>query len=94
MEIPGDVGCGRGALATAARRAVRGTCAAGLAARGQVAAALGPGVGDDGFLFELQSECLLEQGLTPELLEATLPIVIEQASSVLHEKLTFGALVF
>ena len=65
-----------------------------LHAAKHVAAALGPGVGDDGFLFELQSECLLEQGLTPELLEATLPIVIEQASSVLHEKLTFGALVF
>lgn len=64
-----------------------------LHAAKHVAAALGPGVGEDGFLFELQSDCLCEHGFTPELLEATLPIVVEQASNMLQEKLTVGALV-
>src|SRR5690606_36599077 len=39
-----------------------------------LAATLGPGVGEDGFLFELNAPLLAEWGFTPEMLEAALPV--------------------
>jgi HD-like signal output (HDOD) protein len=56
-----------------------------------VATSFGPGVGEEGFLFSLDEELLLEWGFTPELLQETLPVVHERAAARLREKLTHGA---
>lgn len=56
-----------------------------------VATSFGPGVAEDGFLFELNTAFLLEWGFTPELLQETMSIVHERARSRLQEKLTHGA---
>jgi HD-like signal output (HDOD) protein len=56
-----------------------------------VATSFGPGVSEDGFLFELNTEFLLEWGFTPELLQETMAIVHERARTRLQEKLTHGA---
>ncbi len=56
-----------------------------------VATSFGPGVTEDGFLFELNTPFLLEWGFTPELLQETMSIVHERASARLQEKLTQGA---
>ena len=56
-----------------------------------VATSFGPGVAEDGFLFELNTPFLLEWGFTPELLHETMSIVHERARSRLQEKLTHGA---
>ena len=59
-----------------------------------VAAAIGVGIAEDGFLFDLNSELLLEWGFTPTVLEAALPEVVERASKLLQERLTHGSLSF
>lgn len=59
-----------------------------------VATSFGPGVAEDGFLFELNTAFLLEWGFTPELLEETMAIVHERAKLRLKDKLTHGALTF
>ncbi len=56
-----------------------------------VATSFGPGVGEEGFMFSLNEDLLLEWGFTPELLLETMPIVHERASARLREKLTHGA---
>lgn len=56
-----------------------------------IATSFGPGVGEEGFLFELNQEFLLEWGFTPELLQETMPIVHERAAARLKDKLTQGA---
>ncbi len=56
-----------------------------------IATSFGPGVGEEGFLFELNQEFLLEWGFTPELLQETMPIVHERAAARLKDKLTVGA---
>jgi HD-like signal output (HDOD) protein len=56
-----------------------------------VATSFGPGVAEDGFLFELNSAFLVEWGFTPELLQETMAIVHERAKSRLQDKLTHGA---
>lgn len=56
-----------------------------------IATSFGPGVGEDGFLFELNEEFLLEWGFTPELLQETMPVVHERASTRLRDKLSQGA---
>jgi HD-like signal output (HDOD) protein len=56
-----------------------------------VATSFGPGVAEDGFLFELNSQFLLDWGFTPELLQETMAIVHERAKSRLQDKLTHGA---
>lgn len=55
-----------------------------------VATSFGPGVAEDGFLFELNTPFLLEWGFTPELLQETMSIVHERARARLQEKLTHG----
>lgn len=55
-----------------------------------IATSFGPGVSEDGFLFELNSPLLLEWGFTPELLQETMAIVHERAKQRLHERLTHG----
>ncbi len=57
-----------------------------------IATSFGPGVGEDGFLFELNESFLLEWGFTPELLQETMPIVHERATARLKDKLSQGAM--
>lgn len=59
-----------------------------------VAVTIGAGAAEDGFLFELNSQLLMEWGFTPEILEASIPDVLERAGKLLREKLTHGALSF
>lgn len=59
-----------------------------------IATSIGAGVGEDGFLFELNQELMREAGLTPELIEEALPEVFERATRLLQDKLTHGALAF
>jgi HD-like signal output (HDOD) protein len=56
-----------------------------------VATSFGPGVSEDGFLFELDANFLVEWGFTPELLQETMAIVHERAKLRLKDKLTHGA---
>ncbi len=59
-----------------------------------LAASLGPGVAEDGFLFELNEAFLAEWGFTPELLEEGLVELFERSSARLRDKLTHGPIVF
>jgi HD-like signal output (HDOD) protein len=59
-----------------------------------LATSMGPGAGEDGFLFELNTPLLAEWGFTPELLEAALPVVFDRASRIMQEKLSYGTLTF
>ncbi len=59
-----------------------------------LATSFGPGVAEDGFLFELDETFLSQWGLSPELLEEMLPIVLERATSRLRDKLTHGPVAF
>jgi HD-like signal output (HDOD) protein len=56
-----------------------------------LATTLGPGVVEDGFLFALHGSFLTEWGFTPDLLEASMPILLDRASARLRQKLTHGA---
>jgi HD-like signal output (HDOD) protein len=56
-----------------------------------VATSFGPGVSEDGFLFELNTPFLLEWGFTPELLQETMAVVHERAKRLLQDRLTHGA---
>jgi HD-like signal output (HDOD) protein len=58
-----------------------------------VATSFGPGVAEDGFLFELNTPFLLEWGFTPELLQETMTIVHERAKQRLKNKMTHGSIV-
>lgn len=55
-----------------------------------VATSFGPGVAEDGFLFELNTPFLMEWGFTPELLQETMATVHERAKMRLQDKLTHG----
>lgn len=57
-----------------------------------VATAMGVGVAEDGFLFEVDGDLLLAFGFTPYLLTGALPLVLERALAMLHDRLTVGAL--
>ena len=57
-----------------------------------IATSFGPGVSEDGFLFELNSDLLMEWGFTPELLQETMAIVHDRAKLRLQDKLTHGTL--
>jgi len=57
-----------------------------------VATSFGPGVAEDGFLFQLEEAFLLEWGFSPELLEEAMTVVHDRAQSRLKDKLTHGAL--
>lgn len=55
---------------------------------------LGAGAAEDGFLFDFNSQLLLDWGFTPEILETALPEVLARATKMLGEKLLRGALTF
>ncbi len=57
-----------------------------------IATSFGPGVAEDGFLFELNTQFLLDWGFTAELLQETMAIVHDRAKSRLQDKLTHGAM--
>jgi HD-like signal output (HDOD) protein len=59
-----------------------------------LATSFGPGVTEDGFLFNLDEALLAEQGFSPEFLERVLPTVLERATSRLHNMLTHGPVAF
>jgi HD-like signal output (HDOD) protein len=59
-----------------------------------IATSFGPGVLEDGFLFELNTPFLVEWGFTPELLQETMAVVHDRAKLRLQEKLTHGAVGF
>ena len=58
-----------------------------------VATSFGPGVSEEGFLFELNTPFLIEWGFTPELMQETMTIVHERAKQRLQDKLSHGAIV-
>jgi HD-like signal output (HDOD) protein len=62
-----------------------------LCAGRYLAASMGPGVGEDGFRVAIHGEFLESMGFTSELMESTLPIVLERAEARLGEHLTTGA---
>jgi HD-like signal output (HDOD) protein len=55
-----------------------------------LATSFGPGVAEDGFLFELNEKLLTDNGFTPEILEAALPEILERSEKRLRDKLTHG----
>jgi HD-like signal output (HDOD) protein len=59
-----------------------------------IATNIGPGVAEDGFLMELDSGLLLEQGFAPDLLIATQPAVLEAVTKLLREQVSYGAVKF
>ena len=59
-----------------------------------IATSFGPGVAEEGFLFQLDSAFLLEWGFTPELLQETMAIVHDRAKQRLQHRLTHGAVSF
>jgi HD-like signal output (HDOD) protein len=68
--------------------------AAHIHAADHLAAALGVGQGEDAFLYSVDSTLLSEQGIEPEVMEATLPLVLERATRLLHGKLNTGKVEF
>lgn len=59
-----------------------------------LATTMGPGAGNDGFLFEVNAALLAEWDLTPELMTSVLPEVFDRASRIMQEKLSYGQLSF
>lgn len=57
-----------------------------------VAISFGPGVVEDGFLFELNSSFLEEWGFSSELLQESMTVVQSRAQARLQGKLTHGAM--
>lgn len=49
-----------------------------------IALCLGTGVGEEGFLSELDEESLRHEGITPEITEALLPLVLDLSSRLLE----------
>ena len=68
--------------------------AAHIHAADHLAAAFGAGQGEDAFLYSLNSDLLTEQGITPEVMEATLPTVLERAARLLGGRLNTGKVDF
>ncbi len=59
-----------------------------------LAVTIGAGVAEDGFLFELNTALLIEWGFSAEMLEASIPDILERAGRLLQERLTHGSLSF
>jgi HD-like signal output (HDOD) protein len=59
-----------------------------------LATAMGAGVSEEGFLFEIDGDFLTENGFTPTLLDEALPVVLERAFTVLNDRLNTGAVKF
>jgi len=55
---------------------------------------LGAGAAEDGFLFDFNSQLLIDWGFTPEVLDAAMPEVLDRATKILGEKLLRGVLNF
>ncbi len=56
-----------------------------------LATAMGAGVSEEGFLFKIDGDFLIEWGFRPELLDEALPVLLERAFNVLHDRLATGA---
>ena len=61
-----------------------------LKAAKYIATSFGPGVGEEGFLFELNESFLLEWGFTAEMLHEAMPVVHQRALARLKDKLSTG----
>lgn len=59
-----------------------------------LAVTIGAGVAEDGFLFELNAPLLIEWGFSPEMLEASIPDILDRAGKLLRERFSHGALSF
>lgn len=59
-----------------------------------VAASMGPGISEDGFLFQVNGHLLLEWNFTSALLEEAMLIALERATQRLGEKLSRGQIQF
>lgn len=59
-----------------------------------VATSFGPGVSEEGFLFEFDAAFVQEYGFTAELLQETMAVVHERAKRRLQDKLTHGPVAF
>lgn len=59
-----------------------------------VAASMGPGISEDGFLFEVNGHLLQEWNFTPSLLEEAMLVSIDRASRRLGERLSHGQIQF
>lgn len=59
-----------------------------------LAVTIGAGVAEDGFLFELNAPLLIEWGFSPEMMEASIPDILDRAGKLLQERLTHGSLSF
>jgi HD-like signal output (HDOD) protein len=59
-----------------------------------LATTLGPGAAEDGFLFDFNSELLMAQGFTPDVLENALPEVLARSTKMLGDKLMKGEITF
>lgn len=57
-----------------------------------LAAALGPGVPEEGFLFNLQGDFLETQGITAEVTDGVMPELLQRAEKRLGDKLTHGVI--
>lgn len=55
-----------------------------------LATAMGAGVAEDGFLYQLNDSLLMEWGFSPEVMEAAMPDVLQRSTKLLHDKLTHG----
>jgi HD-like signal output (HDOD) protein len=55
-----------------------------------LATSIGPGVTEDGFLFEINEALLAESGFTSQVLEGALPEILERCTTRLRDKLTHG----
>lgn len=62
-----------------------------LLAAQYLATAMGPGVGEDGFLIDLNGTFLAELGFTPDVIDRAMPVVLERAAARLGDKLSQGA---
>ena len=59
-----------------------------------VAASMGPGISEDGFLFHVNGHLLTEWNFTPTVLEEAMLVAVERASQRLGEKLSHGPIQF
>jgi len=59
-----------------------------------IAASMGPGISEDGFLFEVNGDLLAEWNFTSNVLEEAMLVAVERASKRLGENLTQGAIKF
>jgi HD-like signal output (HDOD) protein len=59
-----------------------------------LAACMGPGISEDGFLFQVNGHFLLEWGFTATMLDEAMLVALERASKCLGEKLSHGTIQF